>query len=140
MSAKPSREDAAFRDRFEAGEVPPSEFRHREHLRLAYIYLCESRTETANETMKHSLKKFLKKNGVPESKYHETLTYSWIQAVRYFMMKAGSTNSFDEFIEVDDRLLETDIMLTHYGRDTLFSERARTELVKPDIEPIPQYI
>ena len=139
MTAKPSIEDVSFKDRFEAGEVGPSEFHHRDHLRLVYIYLCESSVETANSRMRHSLTKFLKDNDVPPSKYHETLTMSWTQAVKHFMIRAGSPTSFDEFIAVDERLLDTSIMLTHYERETLFSDRARLEFVPPDIEPIPQH-
>lgn len=139
MKAGISFEDAAFRARFDAGKVTLTEFHHREHLRLAYAYLCSASTEAAYHTMKISLKRFLSKNGVPASKYHETLTRSWLEAVKHFMVKAGSPKSFDEFIEADDRLLSVDILLTHYKRDTLFSDKARIEFVRPDIAPIPQY-
>ncbi|MEM9795514.1 MAG: hypothetical protein AAF919_03435 [Pseudomonadota bacterium] len=139
MTAKPSIEDVGFKNRFEAGEVKPSEFHHRNHLKLAYVYLCESGVPAASDKMRGSLAKFLKDNNVPASKYHETLTISWTQAVKHFMAKAGAPTSFDEFIAADERLLDTDIMLTHYKRETLFSDRARSEFVQPDIEPIPQH-
>ncbi len=140
MTAKSSPEDVKFKDRFEAGKVPPADFHHREHLKLVYVYLCESDVQAANDRMCVSLRKFLKDNDVPASKYHETLTMSWVQAVKHFMVKAGAPNSFEEFIAADERLLDTSIMLTHYEKDTLFSERARTEFVQPDVEPIPQHI
>jgi len=139
MTAKPSIEDVGFKDRFEAGEVKPSEFHHRDHLKLVYVYLCESSVQAANDKMRRSLTKFLKDNDVPASKYHETLTFAWTQAVKHFMAKAGAPASFDEFITADERLLDTNIMLTHYERETLFSNRARSEFVQPDIEPIPQH-
>ncbi|MEL6417052.1 MAG: hypothetical protein AAFY39_01415 [Pseudomonadota bacterium] len=139
MIARPSIEDVGFKDRFEAGEVGPSEFRHRDHLKLVYVYLCEDSVEAANDRMRLSLTKFLKDNDVPASKYHETLTLSWTQAVKHFMLQAGAPASFDEFIAVDERLLDTNIMLTHYERETLFSDRARSEFVQPDVEPIPQH-
>jgi len=139
MNAEPSNQDIDFKNRFEAGEVEPCGFRHRDHLRLAYVYLCEGSIETANDRMRLSLAKFLKDNDVPPSKYHETLTVSWTQAVKHFMVMAGSPASFDEFIAADERLLHTNIMLTHYDRETLFSDQARYEFVQPDIEPIPQY-
>jgi len=140
MTAKPSCEDLNFKDRFEAGKVTPSDFHHREHLQLVYVYLCEGDVHAANERMRISLRKFLNDNDVPASKYHETLTISWVQAVKHFMVKAGAPASFDEFIAIDERLLDTNIMLTHYERDTLFSDQARLEFVQPDVEPIPQYI
>ncbi|WP_159978235.1 hypothetical protein [Roseobacter cerasinus] len=139
MIAKPSMEDIKYKERFEAGQVGPSEFRHRDHLRLVYVYLCENSVETANDQMRRSITKFLKNNDVPASKYHETLTLSWTQAVKHFMVQAGAPASFDEFIAFDARLLDTNIMLTHYDPDTLFSDRARSEFIPPDVEPVPQY-
>lgn len=139
MTARASIADIKFKDRFEAGEVKPSEFHHREHLKLVYVYLCENDVQTANDKMRSSLAKFLKDNNVPASKYHETLTFSWTQAVKHFIVQAGSPTSFDAFIAIDPRLLDTNIMLTHYERGTLFSNKARLQFIQPDLEPIPQY-
>ncbi|PTX56527.1 hypothetical protein C8N43_1186 [Litoreibacter ponti] len=139
MTARPSIEDVDFKDRFEAGDVKPSDFSHRDHLKLVYVYLCESDTETASKRMRSSLSQFLKDNGVPASHYHETLTLSWTQAVKHFMVKAVAPTSFDAFIAIDDRLLDPNVMLTHYDRNTLFSDQARQEFVPPDLQSIPQY-
>lgn len=139
MGMAPTPGDVEFKDNFEAGNVPPSGFHHRDHLRLVFVYLCESDVETANLRMRVALKKFLKDNDVPPEKYHETLTCSWVQAVRHFMEKAESAASFEEFLAADDRLLNTDIMLSHYKRETLFSDKARREFVSPDVQVIPQH-
>jgi hypothetical protein len=103
------------------------------------VYLCESDTADALESMRQAIRTFLARNGVDPIKYNETLTTAWVHAVRYFMEKCGKTHSFEQFLESDARLLDTDIMLTHYCKDTLFSEKARATFVSPDIEPIPQY-
>ena len=87
--------------------------------------------------MRAALKAFLSINGVPADKYHETLTLSWIQAVRHFMDRAGPTLSFADFIAADDRLLDSKIMLSHYSSDHLFSNDARKSFVAPDLSPIP---
>lgn len=139
MKVTPSLSDVEFKDKFEAGSISPSEFNHRQHVRLAFVYLCEFPAELANQKMRSSLKKFLDDNGVPAEKYNETITYSWILAVRHFMESARNTTSFDGFINADDRLLDTAIMFSHYKRETLFSEKARHSFVLPDIENIPQY-
>lgn len=89
--------------------------------------------------MRRALKKFLKDNDVQASKHHETLTYSWVQALKQFMAAAGTATSFDEFISADYRLLETNIMFTHYERKTLFFDQARSEFIKPDIQAIPHH-
>ena len=68
MTAKPSVDDLDFKKRFEAGEVGPADFHHRDHLKLVYVYLCEDNVESANDRMRNSLTKFLKENDVPASK------------------------------------------------------------------------
>ncbi|WP_299669721.1 hypothetical protein [uncultured Ruegeria sp.] len=137
MHSSPSVADIEFKDRFETGRVPLSEFSHREHLQLAFVYLCETGGDNAHERMQNSLKDFLQANNVPDGKYHETLTQSWLRAVKYFMSRSQGAVSFEDFIAADDRLLDTNIMLTHYRRETLFSEKARSEYVAPDLQPIP---
>ncbi len=139
MKTTPSAEDLEFRTAFEAGDIPPAEFHHRDHLRLAYVYLCEHETQMAIEIFREHVKKFLSDNGVPDNKYHETVTCSWVQAVRHFMEICAPTSSFEEMITRDGRPLDMDIMLTHYRKETLFSDIARSEFVQPDLEPIPQY-
>jgi len=93
----------------------------------------------AIEIFREHVKKFLSDNGVPDNKYHETVTCSWVQAVRHFMEICAPTSSFEEMITRDGRPLDMDIMLTHYRKETLFSDIARSEFVQPDLEPIPQY-
>lgn len=137
MTLMPSLDDLTFRDRFEAGDVSPDAFDHRAHLRLAYVYLCEGTIGTAMPRMRQTLQTFLKRNGVPADKYHETLTRSWLMAVDYFMGKAATAASFDRFIAQDNRLLDSQIMLSHYRKTTLFSDAARAAFVAPDLQAIP---
>lgn len=139
MTCQPSDADRQFRDDFEAGRVGPAEFHHREHLRLAYVYLCETDSAAALDLMRNALQVFLAANGVDPSRYHETLTAAWIQAVRHFMAMCGTANAFEQFIESDARLLDTNIMLTHYSKERLFCDAARRGFVRPDITHIPQY-
>jgi len=40
---------------------------------------------------------------------------------------------------MNTRLLDKHLLLTHYSEKHLFSNRARTVLVAPDIDPIPLY-
>lgn len=140
MQSITSSSDNIFRASFEAGQIVPADFNHRGHLRLAYTYLCDGNTKFAYKKMKIAIRNLLKNNGVDESKYHETLTMAWIQAVRHFMeMSKGGAQSFDEFVKMDDRILNDKIMLSHYSKELLFSNTARARFVKPDLQAIPQY-
>lgn len=131
--------DESFRRDFEGGGVTPQGFDHRAHVRLAYVYLVEHDIEAAAAMMRASLVGFLERNGFLASKYHETLTRSWILAVRHFMERTPDTASADEFIKANPKLLDSKIMLTHYSAAVLFSPLARDEFVEPDLQAIPRY-
>ena len=132
-----SAADRRFRDEFEACRVAPERFDHPAHVRLAYVYLTEGDTEAAVARMRRALERFIAWNGVPASKYHETLTRSWVLAVHHFMQRSPAAAAADVFIDANPALLDTRIMLTHYSRDRLFSDAARREFVEPDLAPIP---
>ncbi len=139
MSASAAIDDIRFRDDLEAGRVTVADFHHREPLRLAFVYLCESSLPVAHDRMRSAIRMFLAANGVPPKKYHETLTKWWLKAVRHFSIRACNIGSFVQFLRADDRLLNVEILLTHYSRARLFSELARKQFVEPDLQAIPEY-
>ncbi len=132
-----SPEDSRFRDDFGSGAIAPEQFTHREHVRLAYIYLCEGSLEEAHERTRVAIQALLRNNRIDSAKYHETLTLAWLKAVRYFMSQTTRADAAAEFIELNPRLLDSKIMLTHYSPETLFSAEARAMFIDPDIEDIP---
>ena len=134
-----SPEDLQFQRSFEAFKVEPSAFGHAAHIRLAYVYLCQSSPEEAALRMKASLLAFLDHLGVGSTKFHETMTKAWIKAVRHFMDLSNHAASSAEFIALNPRLLDTQIMLKHYSASLLFSPVARSEFVEPDVAPIPEH-
>lgn len=139
MNHRVSASDHAFRVDFEACAFPPSEFSHRAHVRLAYVYLAEHETDAACEMMQDSLLAFLLHHHIDVSKYHETLTRAWIMAVRHFMEASPACESSEAFIERNPKLLDAKIMLTHYSAEVLFSDEARARFVEPNLSPIPRY-
>ena len=132
-----SRDDRDFRSAFEACTFPPSGFDHRAHVRLAYVYLVDGDVEAAVQSMRAALLAFLDHNGIPRSKFHETMTRAWVLAVRHFM-DGGASVSAADFIEKNPELLDSRIMLTHYSAGVLFSADARASFVEPDLDPIPR--
>ena len=132
-----SQEDRSFQSAFEGCTVTPTQFNHEAHLRLAYGYLVEYDVESAVQRMREALLNFLEHNGIPRSKFHETVTRAWVLAVRHFMNRSTSTSSAD-FIAKNPELLDSKIMLTHYSASVLFSSDARSSFVEPDLDPIPQ--
>ena len=129
--------DREFLRAFESCSLPAAEFRHRDHVRLAYIYLTLHEVGTALTVMRNGLHRFLAHVGAPPTKYHETVTRAWLLAVEHFMREAGRTASFEDFAASSPRLFAHGAMETHYTPERLWSEEARQRFVEPDLEPIP---
>jgi hypothetical protein len=112
---------------------------HREHLRIAYVYLADHCLSQAIERVRSSIHNFLRYRAVDPGKYHETISQAWMMAVRHFMEGSPTASSSDAFLDQNPRLLDTRIMLTHYSSELLFSDNARAVFVEPDLDPIPRY-
>jgi hypothetical protein len=139
MRHQTSTDDQIFSCAFEAFEIPPDQFDHAAHVRLAYVYLCEHSVDAAAAKMRASLLAFLNHLGVGAAKYHETVTRSWILAVNHFMALSEPCRSSAEFASRNPQLLDSRIMLTHYSAEVLFSPMARQSFVTPDIQAIPEH-
>ncbi|HYM35770.1 MAG TPA: hypothetical protein VET48_10270 [Steroidobacteraceae bacterium] len=132
-----STEDREFLRRFTACEVDVTAFHHREHVELAYTLLVLFGLQGAVDRMRQLLHAFIRHHGIDVAKYHETITAAWLRGVLHFMEHSNPRTSAASFIDANPILLRPGIMLSHYSRELLFSERARKEFVEPDLEPIP---
>ena len=127
---------------FESCRLTPAGFRHREHLRVAYLYLTRHRFEQAHARFEAGVQRLLAHLGAPVSHYHATITRAWFLAVRHFLRREGARETSEEFLVAPCTaacLLDQQIMLTHYSAERLFSAAARTEFIEPDLDPIPLY-
>ena len=129
--------DWEFLNAFESCALAAAHFRHRDHVRLAFIYLTLYDLDTALDLMRGGLHRFLAHAGAPASKYHETITRAWLLAVEHFMREAGRPASFEEFAARSPRLFAPGAMETHYSPERLQSDEARRRFIEPDLEPIP---
>jgi len=137
LEHKLSFKDIEFLQFFESCRFDATKFHHREHVRLAYILLTLSDFDQALSRLKKGLLAFLSYNDVDDSKYHETMTYAWLLAVKHFMHISKPASDSEDFLKENDVLLNKDIMFTHYSRDVMNSDVARKSVVKPDLDLIP---
>lgn len=131
--------DREFERKFLSGELSPRDFDHRAHLRLAYVLLASRDPVDATLTFRESLLGFLRHHHIDAGKFHETLTQAWLQAVRHFMHRFPDTVGSEDFLQKCTLLHDPQVMLTHYTRETLYSEEARRHFIAPDLKPIPLY-
>ena len=73
-------DDAALVARFEALAVAPADFRHREHVRLAFAMLRGADFGEAALRFRGALRRFADAAGVP-GRYHETLTWAYLALI-----------------------------------------------------------
>lgn len=138
MSHRLSSDDQQFKREVEASTFPVADFDHRAHVRLAYIYLVDNSVDQSHQLVKEALIGLLRHNNIdPAAKYHETLTKAWLLAVNYFMSQTPDSQCTAEFIENTPVLLNSNIMMSHYSPDCLFSEEARKAYIEADLNPIP---
>lgn len=134
-----SESDLRFWAKFEACELDGAAFGHREHLRIAYIYLAQHPFAEASKKMEAGLRKLLAHLGAPASKYHATVTSAWLLATRHFMDECGPTADFQQFLNAGgERLLDKGIMAAHYSPELLSSAEARQAFVPPDRQKFPK--
>jgi hypothetical protein len=126
-------EDREFLAAFEAGTLPEELFRHRDHVRAAWLLLREETPASALARFSAALRRFaaiLGKAGL----YHETITWAYLLLINERMERTGRDRSWREFAEGNADLLtwRPTILEAYYSEETLRSELARRVFVLPD--------
>lgn len=123
--------DHEFVDAFERCALPNGSFHHRDHVRLAWIYLRDQPPLDALARFTTSLKRFATANGHPEL-YHETITWAYLLLIHERMARS-SADDFESFAaeNVDLFAWKPSILDRYYDRATLDSELARRTFLMP---------
>lgn len=113
-----------------------AEFKHADHIRLAWIYLRRYRPESAEERIIATIRRFATSVGHAE-KFHETMTRAWLRLVASAHFATPEAASFEDFIEKHGWLLERNALSPFYTSAHLSSEAARRQWVEPDRRHLP---
>ncbi|HEY6036955.1 MAG TPA: hypothetical protein VIV58_21900 [Kofleriaceae bacterium] len=97
-------DDATLVARFEQLEIAASDFRHREHVRLAFAMLQGADFGEAALRFRRALKRFAAAAGA-HGKYHETLTWAYLALVAQCMDERAYASS-SELLEARPELLD----------------------------------
>ncbi|PYT83071.1 MAG: hypothetical protein DMG40_03585 [Acidobacteria bacterium] len=128
--------DEDFLRAFEDLSFPAEEFHHREHLRVAWLYLASSDATRAAERMTTGIRRFANHHGATQ-KYHHTLTLFWMRLVGAALVETPEHRAFQEFLAAHAELGDKDLPAKYYSRDLLESPAAREGWVEPDLQPLP---
>lgn len=142
MSSIQEPDDAKLWRDFNASAIPEKEWRHREHLRVGWMFLKEyPLIDEAHLLMRVGiirLNAFHELVETPSRGYHETLTRVWLLLIRGLMKEVDVSTSAvasGAFVDACAARLSKDAVLRHYSRERITSVRARSIFVDPDLEP-----
>src|SRR3954463_12301694 len=94
--------DEAFLKSFEDCTLPFEQWRHRAHIKVAYLYLRQLPYEDALKKIRESIKRYNAATDTPETLergYHETMTVAWMRLVHFTLCEYGPAATADEFLD-----------------------------------------
>jgi N-formylglutamate deformylase len=90
---------------FEGSTLDPAGFGHREHLRVAWLYLQRHGRLEADRRLRCGLRALAVRAGRP-AKFSEALTSAWVERLDRAAAALGSNHSFDDLLLQSPELLE----------------------------------
>lgn len=132
--------DEHFLQAFEKCTLPFEEWKHRAHLKVAYLYLRAMPYEQALAKARANIQRYNAATNTPETLergYHETITVAWMKLIEFTLREYGPAPTADEFLDAQEHLLNRKALRFFYTRDHLISWRAKEEWVEPDLVPLP---
>jgi len=126
-------DDRAFVEAFESCSLRPDLFHHRDHVRLAWIYLKEDPVLQALARFSIGLQRYATSLGKTEL-YHQTITWAFLLLIHERMARGGEAATFEEFAKANPDLLawSPSVLSAYYREETLASPLARRTFLMPD--------
>lgn len=128
--------DEDFLRAFEHLSLPANLFHHREHLRVAWLYLNSSDASRAAERMTVGIRQFASHHSATQ-KYHHTLTLAWMRLVAASLVETPEDYTFEKFLAAHPDLTDKNIVGKYYSKELLQTPAAREGWVEPDLQPLP---
>lgn len=133
--------DAAFVADFEAQRIPLERWHHRDHVKLAYLYLRAGSFAAAARRITAGIRAHNAARGIvdtPTGGYHDTMTIAWLKLIAAILAEYGPEPTADAFCDAHPELLEKKTLRLFYSRERFMSPQAKAEFVEPDLAPLPQ--
>jgi hypothetical protein len=128
--------DPEFLREFHESTLSSGDFRHLGHLRLAWLVLRRHSLEDALQIISLGIRQYANSRGA-SGMYNETLTQFWIRVVNHAIQAHPSAQEFEQFIDTFPILLDKQLPFNHWRPETLSGNRARSNWLEPDLQPLP---
>lgn len=118
---------------FEGCEITTENFRHPDHVRMAWCYLNRWPVLEAVDRFSAALRRFATFHGKPDL-YHETVTWAYLFLIHERMGRMEPDRGWEEFAAANADLLRwrDGVLRSYYSEACLESELARRLFVLPD--------
>ena len=129
--------DDQFLASFTACTLPPEQFSHAGHIRLAWINLQRHDFDQAVDATCRGIRAYAAHLGAA-TKFHTTITVALMHLLRA-AGAADQTVSWYQFLTANQDLMHNAraILGRHYSSQCLDSLDARERFVPPDLQPLP---
>ncbi len=134
-SGAPQLADSQFLEAFYTGVIPNQAFRHRDHLRLAWIEVRRLGLAGAEAAVTSGIRRFAAQNG-HAPRYNDTLTRFWLRAID-MAVASHPELAFENLLAAEPHLLDKALPFRHWSRERLTDHNAKAHWVEPDLFPLP---
>lgn len=133
--------DEEFLAAFESAAWPLGQWHHREHIKVAYLYLVQYPIDDAAARIRAGIRAFNAAKKLPDgltSGYHETMTQAWLRLVHTTLCEYGPAESADAFFDQHPELSQKKNLRLFYTRERFLSWEAKAQFLEPDLTPLPK--
>jgi len=116
--------------------APAGQFRHRQHINLAFAAVRRYGMPAATDKICTWIRHIATYERAPQ-KYHHTVSRAWVEIVAHHVGADPECEDFDLFARRNPALLDKRLLRRHYRPATLASGPARDGWVEPDLLPFP---
>jgi hypothetical protein len=117
--------------------VPPGgEFRHREHIHLAFLAVQRHGAARAADVMARWITHIAAYERAPQ-KFNATVTRAWTEMVAHHVASCPPGADFASFAGSNPPLFDKRLLARHYSARLLASPAARAGWVEPDLAGFP---
>jgi hypothetical protein len=115
---------------------PGGQFRHRQHINLAFYAVRRYGMPDATSAVCGWLRQIAEYARAPQ-KYHYTVSRAWVELVAHHVAADPACPDFATFAERNPALLDKRLLSRHYRSSTLAAAAARSHWVEPDLRAFP---
>lgn len=116
--------------RFEAQQIAPSEFGHRQHVQVAFEMLHRYGYIDACTKYSRIIKTMAEAAGASH-KFNVTITFAFLSLIAQRISQDSGIRSFETFIASNKDLMSRSVLNAWYSSEELQSEFARTHFMLP---------